>query len=76
MLDAERKDATPISIVKRSKKTPRQQRGLDWLTAAGKAHFEKTYDPKYIYIYLSEVLCELGDKIWILWFTAVSPFFQ
>ena len=44
MLDAEKKDATPTYQVKRSKKTPGQQRGLDWLTAAGKAHFEKTYE--------------------------------
>ena len=44
ILDAERKDATPKYPVKRSKKTPGQRRELDWLTAAWKTHFERTYE--------------------------------
>lgn len=44
VIDAGRKTAVPIYLVKRSKKTSGQQRGLDWLTAAGKARFDDTME--------------------------------
>ena len=43
-IDAELKAAVPAYLVKQSKKTPKQQRGLDWLTVAGKAHFDGTLE--------------------------------
>ena len=43
-IDARLKTAVPTYLVKRSKKTPGQQRGLDWLTNAGKAHFDGTLE--------------------------------
>ena len=43
-IDADRKADVPTYRVKRSKKTPGQQRGLDWLSAAGKAHFDNTLE--------------------------------
>ena len=43
-IDARLKTAVPTYLVKRSKKTPGQQRGIGWLTNAGKAHFEGTLE--------------------------------
>ena len=43
-IDADRKADVPTYRVKRSKKTPGQQRGLDWLSAAGKDHFDNTLE--------------------------------
>ena len=40
VIDARLRENVPTYLVKRSKKTPGQQRGLDWLLAAGKAHFD------------------------------------
>ena len=34
----------PMYLVKQSKKTHGQQRAIDWLTAAGKAHFNSTHE--------------------------------
>ena len=44
IIDADRKIAVPTYLVKRSKKTRGQQRGLDWLTTAGKAHCDATME--------------------------------
>ena len=38
------KSAVPTYLVKRSKKTPGQQRGLEWLSASGKAHFDDYHE--------------------------------
>ena len=43
-IGADRKADIPMYRVKRSKKTPGQQRGLDWLSAFGKAHFDDTLE--------------------------------
>ena len=43
-IDARLKAAVLTYPVKRSKKTPGQQRGIDWLTTSGKAHFESTLE--------------------------------
>ncbi len=43
-IGADRKADVPTYRVKRSKKTPGQQRGLDWLSASGKAHFDDTLE--------------------------------
>lgn len=42
IIDARLKTAVPTHSDKRSKKTPGQQRGLDWLTVSGKAHSDDT----------------------------------
>lgn len=42
-VDARLKAAVPTYLVKRSKKTPEQQRGLAWLSASGKAHFNDNH---------------------------------
>ena len=42
-VDARLKTAVPTYLVQRSKKTPGQQRGLDWLSAFGKAHFDDNH---------------------------------
>ena len=39
-IDVTRRTDVSSYLVKRSKKTPGQQRGLDWLSAAGKAHLD------------------------------------
>lgn len=44
VFEAMRKPDVPTYQVKRSKKTPGQQRGLEWLSASGKAHFDETYE--------------------------------
>lgn len=44
VIDAEMKADIPAYLVKRSKKTPGQQRGLDWLSAEGKDHFDSTLE--------------------------------
>ena len=43
-VDARLKPAVPTYLVKRSKKTLGQQRGLEWLSASGKAHFDDTHE--------------------------------
>ena len=43
-VDARLKTAVPTYLVKRSKKTPEQQRGLEWLSASGKAHFDDNHE--------------------------------
>ena len=44
VVDADLRADIPAYLVKRSKKTLGQQRGLDWLSVEGKAHFESTIE--------------------------------
>lgn len=43
-VDARLTTAVPTYLVKRSEKTPEQQRGLEWLSASGKAHFDDNHE--------------------------------
>ena len=43
-VDARFKSAVPTYLVKQSKKTLGQQRGLEWLSASGKAHFDDNHE--------------------------------
>lgn len=42
--DARLREDVLTYLIKRSKKTPEQQRGLDWLSAAGKAYFDDYHE--------------------------------